>query len=139
MDAKELRIGNIVWDDYSGNMIVYGIVTGGINPRVELRKSEKLPSGSYLVEAIKPIPLTEELLLKFGFVNVHVDHRAPNHKAFEKEAMHLKIYYTGQIGIWWINQHITTITTKVHQLQNLYFALTGEELTIIEQTLPVKG
>lgn len=78
----------------------------------------------------EPIPLTDEWLLKFGFDNsepeswkkddfefftVIVGKKIPNH-----------LNYRG-IGIWntFLNGEF-----KVHQLQNLYYALTGTELTI---------
>ena len=63
-----------------------------------------------------PIPLTEEWLIKFGWKSllelaIHINENA----MFE-------MFITVEI----------LRTMKVHQLQNLYFALTGEEPTIKE-------
>ena len=59
----------------------------------------------------KPIVLTEELLLKLG-INQYED-----------------------TNLFVLNDFIISSVTKlvyyVHQLQNLYFALTGEELTLV--------
>jgi hypothetical protein len=62
-------------------------------------------------DLFEPIPLTEEWLMKFGFD--------------EKEPV--------LISSWKFSPFCETIITKcehVHQLQNLYFALTGEELVV---------
>jgi hypothetical protein len=70
----------------------------------------------------KPIPLTEEWLLKFGF-----EKRESGH--FIKDGIVLypirDLYFRG-------NLFIKADIKNVHQLQNLYFALTGKELTISE-------
>ena len=76
------------------------------------------------------VPLTEEILLKFGFY-------------FEDGFYCLKINNTAFITIIllgsYVNYELSNFRQKivfsrgefsgVHQLQNLYFALTGEELT----------
>lgn len=122
MKAKELRIGNFVWEDYSGEMIVFGIVTGGINPRAELRKNERLPAGSYHIDTLQGIKLTSEWLEKLGFsfssdLSVHylngieVESFYDEEGSFKEEAYGVELRY-------------------VHQLQNLYFALTGKELEL---------
>jgi hypothetical protein len=68
MKATELRIGNFVWDDYSGEMIVSSIhVNYDNNGSVELKKRLDLPTGLYSIDNIQPIPLTKEWLMKFGF------------------------------------------------------------------------
>lgn len=84
-----------------------------------------------LMGEVEPIPLTEGWLLKFGFQNVTETENA-NHpliRTFSKGIF--KIYIPegkcrlfGMIGVdsAWLNMRY------VHQLQNLYFALTGTEL-----------
>lgn len=80
------------------------------------------------VHMFEPIPLTEEWLIKFGFKiskygfptknNFQVGHVTTDENyQFE--------YSLGTIGKW-----ILKDIKYVHQLQNLYFALTGEELTL---------
>ena len=80
---------------------------------------------------LKPIPLTEEWLLKLGLKHEKFDwnNEPPN-----------KDVSVGYNGNDFINNEMTfkykTVLfkiTHVHQLQNLYFALTGKELTIKEQ------
>ena len=103
MKANELRIGNF----YDNNGFVSVVSPNTIE---EVWNAER--------SWVKPIPLTEEWLLKFGFV-IHEDGyiTCPNGRQwilhldneFEFEALNIIVIY-------------------VHQLQNLYFALTGEEL-----------
>ena len=74
----------------------------------------------------KPIPLTEEWLLKFGFDLINNEyHQSRNHE--------LKLYWTvnknKMIPEFNEKRFVTGYDFKyVHQLQNLYFALTGQEL-----------
>ena len=110
MKANELRIGN--WYDHNG-------IPKQATPNTieEVWESER--------SWCKPIPLTEEWLLKFGF---------------EKEKENYSWYFKGKVIINVFNDVAYKLNTggctryepfkHVHQLQNLYFALTGEELTI---------
>ena len=73
----------------------------------------------YSIKELKPIPLTEEWLLKFGFDKIDFQFIKNGIKLFPIR----DLYYRG-------NFPIKSDIKYVHQLQNLYFALTGEELII---------
>ncbi len=128
MDVKELRIGNwveLVVED--GDEMVDSfepvIRVDAIDYDVFYPDKKE-----YYINAnecmVKPIPLTEEWLVKFGLA---VD------KWFIDESF--KITKDEHYG-WEIHTQNATHTKSiafayikyVHQLQNLYFALTGEEL-----------
>jgi len=65
---------------------------------------------------LEPIPLTEEWLLKFGFKKLG--------------GYYMLNEFTFNEGTFlWNNFCISTSIQHVHSLQNLYFALTGDELT----------
>lgn len=126
MEARELRIGNLV--NYNGTHKEIGEVTGimtyitghkniNINNRVDI---------SYSIKDIKPIPLTEEWLKKLGFNKVGGLYGIYN-GYFEL------IYNEDHISLIVENQWLTTKVNTVHALQNLYYALTNEELTIKNQ------
>jgi len=100
MKAAELRIGN--WVDIES-----------IDVQVEC-----LPI-DYDYSVLEPIPLTEEWLIKFGFDGQ--DYNLFTIELSRNQFMILK-------DEWLIV--ISNNCKYVHQLQNLYFALTGEELTI---------
>jgi hypothetical protein len=112
--ASELRIGNIT---------TLGVVSLIDQDVFRVVDSEGDSFKNTWAE-IKPIPITEEWLLKFGF---------------EKTEWYFNSYrlvignndYAILIdldGNCEVGDIITCKIQYVHQLQNLYFALTGEEL-----------
>ena len=130
MKAHELRIGNWVADRGGKQWIIdswerhdkvsaeapylgeseFGEITG--HPLTEY------------VEYLQPIPLTEEWLIKFGFIK---------HPKFEEVFLIINkigLYVDSSIRLACDEYEIQI--EHVHQLQNLYFALTSEELTIKE-------
>lgn len=132
MDAKELRIGNFV--TYKNNEV---IVTGVTNdPLIMFNIDGQGYFGDHEKE-FNPIPLTEKWLIKFGFekkqINTKniglVDYLSPLDIQsdygctidLDENQVWLRDCDGGKIGVQ---------IQYVHQLQNLYFALTGEELTI---------
>ena len=117
MKANELRIGNYVL----GNVF---------NSKEFLKTTIERTDFcdlSYLRKC-KPIPLTEEWLIKFGFVK-SLDYWVISNKGFFVGITLKEVIYP----MFDIDNPMLIKTLKhVHQLQNLYFALTGEELTIKE-------
>ena len=76
------------------------------------------------VDNLTPIPLTEEWLLKFGFVK--------NLTGFyEKGRLTYRPDYGWQILSQWVKDWVGVAPILyVHQLQNLFYSLCGEELNI---------
>jgi len=110
MKANELRIGNIV----KGPNCEFAISNG---------------STIDFCKEFTPIPLTKEWLVKFGFKRKHFKSTGTDHFTIGEvtifcDTISGSIVYDMLITINAIN------LDYVHQLQNLYFALTGEELTI---------
>ena len=113
MKASELRIGN--WYDHNGT--TEQISAWVIN---EVWEYERV--------WCKPIPLTREWLLKFGLKYSYIDKNR-----FFMLGVDIYIFNANTIIF---NPSSTFLCVKleyVHQLQNLYFALTGEELKQQEQ------
>ena len=84
------------------------------------------------IKDLKPIPLTEEWLLKWGFFK-------EKELTFTKEINENKqfsivLYKNTNNWTFPYYHKVNTLTSfkYIHQLQNLYFALTGEELKIKE-------
>lgn len=138
---QELRIGNLV--DRNGIMEVLGI---GANNKLVIYdhyNKERLPYGLD-VESFKGIALTPEWLEKLGFNKNHclrhdVMWRHPNDKKTVEELLHSCNFYWQDkkfVFIEVVNDHGEYGTFPighikyVHQLQNLYFALTNTELII---------
>jgi hypothetical protein len=111
MKANELRIGN--WVEHN-------------QPKRGYYTTVQESTFSVNVEKLfKPIPLTEEWLLKFGFEKTTKWNNVQHTKGI-LQIRNLYILFVNGRNQSWIN------LKHVHQLQNLYFALTGEELTINE-------
>jgi len=130
---NELRINNYVYYNNEHNEI--GIITKlvtelitdinyvGINNRIDVH---------YLNKHINPIPITEEWLFKFGFKD-----RSGTLK--NKMSYGIEI---GKMEIAWYRQDnktrfqtiengfILKYVNYVHELQNLYYAITKEELIL---------
>jgi len=126
MEATDLRIGNLFERDGSIIEAIRIAKDGTINyDLVKESKGMRTNGGR-----VKPIELTEELLLKCGFTyhegdqsfelneiaikQTHVDRFVPAYKHTDAGWQYLK-----QCGFLYL-----------HQLQNLYFALTQTELQI---------
>ena len=129
MKREELRIGNLV--EYEGEIFTMNFLSKEGPPILDT-----LRFGYGVVEwrDLKPVPLTEEWLLKFGFET----------KKWRSQDGLIDLWIKGNGNIYFELQHngdnyeydwTTIIEVKyVHSLQNLYFALTGKELTIKELT-----
>lgn len=113
MKAEELRIGNYVYDE--GDLTTYIQITSIQEDNTEW---------------LQPIPLTEEWILKFGWYKHELIEGS-----FRKEGKpydQFQIAWRNGILTYYIVWHQLVPLKYVHQLQNLYFSLTGEELTIKE-------
>jgi hypothetical protein len=119
MKASELRIGNIT---------SMGVVCSIEDNVFRVLDSEGDTFKNTWAD-IQPIPLTEEWLLKLGFTDEEDYLELEIHES-------LSIIYVGYLALMLdgvIIQINDVNSDKVHQLQNLYFALTGEELKQQEQ------
>jgi len=143
MKAKDLRIGNYVYDDYKEVHKVEQVSSKDCKdwnkqPEVILSKINGL-KGFYQSNDVFPIPLTEEWLLKMGFLQDKVSYKIDNENfVFELyfyDAWNLNYVEKSNFGNG--NVELSGYWT-IHQLQNLYFALTGEELTLTETPCPEK-
>lgn len=115
LNVKQLRIANLLLH----NGVIKEI--SSLHSDNTLRfKEGKNTIGCFkaTIEAIKPIPLTEEILLKCGYKLVRENHYGVlGHLIWNIENR----FYCDKNGVQ---------IKYVHQLQNLYFALTNEELII---------
>lgn len=103
MDANDLRIGNLIKKD-------------GIVVTVDGRTIFDFWCYDNVRRNHEPITLTENWLISFGF--------KPFSKDWSKNGV---IIHTRKRG--YVIRKSIPIIESVHQLQNLYFALRGEELT----------
>lgn len=124
MKTIELRIGNYVrtYGQDVGHRTIVGITPEGVNL---LEQDEKID-----YNLIEPIPLTEEWLEKFGFEDYGSDSWFK--ARYENENLCINILKSGEFCVEGVGVKGESgmYIEYVHQLQNLYFALTAEELEI---------
>lgn len=132
MDARELRIGNYI--QYFGNVVqVEGIVNESNGFGLQLNGGDFASINS---NSLEHIPLTEEWLLRFGFVKEVEYKKKINFSRFHLFQINASNSYNDnenefKVNFYQSKQCVELCRIKhVHQLQNLYFALTGEELTL---------
>lgn len=122
--TEELRIGNLVCVTTKGG----GDIIDSVSQITLFNNSPRITTSFHWHKA-EPIPLTEEILLDCGlkeqkedkphFVNIFGN---PHWIQYLKSIEGVVIHIGG-------GEHFTIPNIKyVHQLQNLYFALTGKEL-----------
>lgn len=124
MKASELRIGNFIHTNIIQQVSI---------ETLDFLLNDAIPDMS----AIQPIPLTEEWLIKFGFERSDSINKSPSF--FFKYVGASELHINPENGVVWIERRENVfkfnnpvLIEYVHQLQNLYFALTGEELTVKE-------
>jgi hypothetical protein len=109
MQAQELRIGNLI--NYLNDI-----------KTVSFWDFEEMEQSMY---NYKPIPLTEEWLISFGF---YILHTTKGNTLIYWKGEKQRVNYNN--GCFFYKVYNGTLPIKyVHQLQNLYFALAGTELT----------
>ena len=142
MKAEELRIGNYV--EVSKNMFCEYLDC------LDLDDIDKIPDNKcmqivavekdqvrislfdeeveFYYEDLKLIPLTEQWLIDFGFNYEDVGNDNHFTKTFSKPFINIEYSINvPEFRLLYNGFHI--IIKHVHQLQNIYFALTGKELT----------
>jgi hypothetical protein len=138
MKANELRIGNWILIPYQNSPIaipahetqvqgitIFGEILTNNTPEHEGLKTH--------YNHVSGIPLTKEWLLKLGFEKVIHAYVMGIHNRIFSGLMKFQFDRLLQMWVFSVGKYkdITRIE-YVHQLQNLYFALTGDELEIKE-------
>lgn len=164
INARELRIGNLVnlcFEHKPGWFVAS--VTQIFDDNTINTDTEDFHLSGKQTYYFEGIPLTEEWLLKFGFV---LEETANFSEYFNKSMGNIKSYVIDNVWFcshfdwmcrekditskrgWYVGRRNTNERYRgkgwnyegsaevyhVHQLQNLHFALTGKELTINTQT-----
>jgi hypothetical protein len=117
MKAKNLRIGNIVTHKISGISKVTQ-VGSSIHPEYVAGRSLE---GVYWVKSYLPVEITEQWLIDFGFrKDEELNYRwyIDDWLAYDLDDNCIRISDSWEFGK----------RKYVHELQNLYFAITGTEL-----------
>lgn len=111
MNPHELRLGNYILG-ISNTPEVIELIT---KDEVDTDKHDALP-----INQIEPIELTEVWLKKLGFKENSFSHVWENKRIGVFDCEIVKI----------VNSDIEFLIKYVHQLQNLFYFIEGEELTV---------
>lgn len=119
-------MGNWVSSEIFGDYKIIGISNFSENNALFWKSYNYYPKACS-IDSLKGIPLTEEWLVKAGAKKTH-----DLLNIFELDRFELYPFYTH--GFWKVvDKETKTYITKasyVHELQNMYFVLNGEELQL---------
>lgn len=119
VEAKDLRIGNWVHALFN-DVLIKEIYENKCLVEISSSKREV-----YDTENISPIPLTPEILEACGFGDGIGETKGFKWNGYNFHLTQDGFLYTDK----WYKQNFIAVR-YLHQLQNLYFVLTGEELEI---------
>lgn len=121
ISANELRIGNLVWKIVDGGKFVLEIGAENICYIQNESAAE-----------FEPIDITTEMLLKLGFKESSI--RKYWHSFRTQNDFYVSICLDNLGGAYVVGEIYAgsseTIVKHIHHLQNLFFCLSGKELTI---------
>lgn len=119
MDVKEFRIGNILQSDCGKLLSVNAISEKGLSFVTINEKSEPLKKGW----KPEPIKLNEEWMNKLSFYKDECS------RSYRKEFGDLFIeVFISEETVSVLCEKQITIVTKLHELQNIHYSLTGKEI-----------
>lgn len=137
MQPQELRIGNIFWEPDSKQYVE--II--GIKKAIKAQNFGYIhyatldgdgPFGIDGIRPVEPVPVTREILIAAGFEQDGPS--SPDIYVFNDMVVFLNgapisDIFDPYISLGWRGGVI--VVKHLHRLQNLYYSLTGQELTII--------
>ena len=149
MEANTLRLGNYVtidnpdsWSKLQDIPMVVTSISNEIEPlaQISFYKSDgaisvKNGDNNYhqFSEFISPIPLSEEWLLKLGFEEIYNSEYTHKFELTQDVSFEYRFEKfnnaSGMTGLTYYGRLLGKIK-HVHQLQNLFYSITGQELTI---------
>jgi len=136
IQPNELRIGNWFQQDASNNNTISRFFTVDEIKRygvrsTYIRQDTNQPHTSlFSLDSIHPIPLTPEILEKCGLKNGNSELDRNVFYSTNKHLAQFSVNISGSFGIY-VGVFIALRSVHLeylHQLQNLYFALTNTEL-----------
>ena len=125
MKVEELRVGNYLEKD--GKIEMVSSIHSDNTIRLQENKNANC-HGCYSLNKpiIKPIPLSEDWMLNFNF-----EQQTSDYFVIDLAGFSMRYYYNFSGSTWKFELEDKIIELYyVHQLQNLFHSLTGEELTL---------
>jgi hypothetical protein len=127
LSASELRLGNWIKTPNGKPMCVKNILENSVNQKID----GDGVIGSYQLGNFEPIPLSPDILEKCGWGKSDEHEMGMNTLTKKNDGLYFDYHFKRFRMDFGEDDRIMMPHIKyLHQLQNLYFALTGEELTI---------
>lgn len=124
--AAELRIGNVARVANLTGFVEVVFFDGDTDDYVEMSFS---PNYKYILHDLDPVPITIEWLERMAFIKDRSGWHMPGTQ-FSLTEQFFPCWLDRMLWPQDIQDFHQTSLNYVHQLQNLYFALTGQELPI---------
>lgn len=123
--AIDIRIGNLLmWEDESNDIVsVVCIYNKDGIEYITTSHDEEATLDEFI-----PVPITEERLLKYGFVNNYRQFDWTNWGMYVEKG--LEDEWIVCVGFANIKQEVKTVK-YIHKLQNIYYEYSDEELTAV--------
>jgi hypothetical protein len=139
MDVRELRNGNLIQGIETGNPVVFvSLDIEAPDARCYVNRNINAPNASFIwdrgwsLSDVCGIPITVEWLKKFKFSCPKDSWYCS--KDYSKERDTFKICFHDESGSWFLVGRGESIGFKyLHQLQNLFYDLTGKDLASKKQ------
>lgn len=130
MNLKDIRKGNIVSDGVISPFEI-GEISGNILKGTYIQESEQGGICLQLVYNCEPIPITENILWSFGFKKTTYSNGHPAYYLYPKNYHNTVMIFlhNNKASVYIVNQSIRTLC-YVHELQNLIYFITGNELIL---------
>lgn len=132
MEAQELRIGNYINGSIGDDSELVLCSVTGYDPRDEfifVSNDNNIHYAEFV--DFQPIPLTEEWLLRFGFIKLNNRHEFVH----GENERNMSICCEDNYFLFFVEDEISYNTIRkelklVHQLQNLFYCLCGIDLEL---------
>ena len=125
MKAQDFRIGNLVTDSIGNIIIISNVLDWCVNMNFNEMSGDRVSEID--IEELLPIEITEKILLKCGFEKINKDgvYYALNQIRIDSD---FEPFTFDNEGFGWVT--IGVKLNHLHQLQNLYYTLIGQELEV---------
>lgn len=128
MKSNEFRLGNCIYDNINKRTGKVFRLNYGIDYPITYSYDKTLEFSPKKAAGICGVLLTEKITLSIGFTIIYDQNNKYGGERLVNFDDLLEIWHTGQV---FINHHLIAQNIKyVHQLQNIYFSLMGEDLII---------
>ncbi|MCT2406221.1 hypothetical protein NZD88_01460 [Chryseobacterium antibioticum] len=125
MDIKDLRIGNtFLFVNFEATIL------GIVHEDVIIKYNNKIEDviAKFMIQGVSPLNLTEKHLFRLGFKLMPETEYTTN--TYELEGFQIWDKNGDFTELLYLSNRESVHVKYVHQLQNLFFALKGKELTI---------